>query len=64
MKNDLKEMVNDLWEETAKNQMKADEAYENGDLGLSGYYKGMHYVYGGIASRLETILGEHEEDGK
>ncbi|EEL37211.1 hypothetical protein bcere0020_53920 [Bacillus cereus Rock3-29] len=45
-----------------ENRKKADTAYDNEDLGLSGFYKGQWIANEGTAIALTTILSKFKEE--
>ncbi|WP_242310601.1 glyoxalase [Bacillus cereus group sp. BfR-BA-01524] len=61
MKKVIEEYINHLKQSAVENRKESDKAYENGDLGLSGYLRGQWIANEGIATALETILTQHRE---
>ncbi|MEQ3563425.1 glyoxalase [Bacillus thuringiensis] len=59
MKEVIKEYINQLQQSAMENRKESDKAYEVGDLGLSGYYRGQWIANEGTAIALETILNQH-----
>ncbi|MED3090414.1 glyoxalase [Bacillus toyonensis] len=57
----IKEYINHLLQTALENRKESDKAYEAGDLGLSGYYRGQWIANEGTAIALETILNQHRE---
>ncbi|MBT2579466.1 glyoxalase [Bacillus sp. ISL-8] len=61
MQKEIEEYINHLKQSAVENRKESDKAYENGDLGLSGYLRGHWIANEGIAIALETILNQHRE---
>ncbi|HDR4874150.1 glyoxalase [Bacillus thuringiensis] len=61
MKEVIKEYINQLQQSALENRKESDKAYDAGDLGLSGYYRGQWIANEGTAIALETILNQHRE---
>ncbi|HDR4513102.1 TPA: glyoxalase [Bacillus cereus] len=61
MKKAIEEYINHLKMSAVENREESDKAYENGDLGLSGYLRGQWIANEGMAIALETILTQHRE---
>ncbi|MGW5982845.1 glyoxalase [Bacillus mycoides] len=40
MRKAIKEYINHLQQSAVENRKESDKAYDDGDLGLSGYYRG------------------------
>ncbi|WP_142335537.1 glyoxalase [Bacillus toyonensis] len=57
----IKEYINHLLQTALENRKESDKAYDAGDLGLSGYYRGQWIANEGTAIALETILTQHRE---
>lgn len=53
--------INHLKQSVVENRKEAGKAYENGDIGLSGYFRGHWIANEGIAMVLETVLAQHRE---
>ncbi|PFU58174.1 glyoxalase [Bacillus thuringiensis] len=62
MKKVIEEYINHLKQSAVENKKESEKAYENGDLGLSGYLRGQWIANEGIATALETILTQHREE--
>lgn len=56
MKEAIKEYINHLQQSAVESRKESDKAYDNGDLGLSGYYRGQWIANEGTAIALESIL--------
>lgn len=56
MKEVIKEYINQLQRSALENRKESDKAYDAGDLGLSGYYRGQWIANEGTAIALETIM--------
>ncbi len=61
VKKAIEEYINHLKKSAVENREESDKAYENGDLGLSGYLRGQWIANEGMAIALETILTQHRE---
>ncbi|EOO68093.1 hypothetical protein IKE_01567 [Bacillus cereus VD196] len=62
MKKVIEEYINHLKQSAVENRKESDKAYENGDLGLSGYLRGQWIANEGIATALKIILTQHREE--
>ncbi|MCS3600108.1 hypothetical protein [Bacillus sp. JUb91] len=62
MREAIQEYVEHLQQSAVKNRKKADIAYDNEDLGLSGFYKGQWIANEGTAIALTTILSKFKEE--
>ena len=62
MKKVIEEYISHLKQSAVENRKESDKAYENGDLGLSGYLRGQWIANEGIATALKTILTQHREE--
>lgn len=61
MKEAIKEYINYLQQSAVGNRKESDKAYDDGDLGLSGYYRGQWIANEGTAIALESILVKFTE---
>ncbi|PEQ65501.1 glyoxalase [Bacillus cereus] len=61
MREAIEEYIEQLQLSAVENRKESDKAYEAGDLGLSGYYRGQWITNEGTAIALETILNQHRE---
>lgn len=61
MKETIKEYINQLRQSAVENRKESDKAYDGGDLGLSGYYRGQWIANEGTAIALESILVKCKE---
>ncbi|TKI95077.1 glyoxalase [Bacillus wiedmannii] len=61
MKKEIEEYINHLKQSAVETRKESDKAYENGDLGLSGYLRGQWIANEGTAIALETIINQHRE---
>ncbi|MES1049327.1 glyoxalase [Bacillus thuringiensis] len=61
MREAIEEYIEQLQLSAVENRKESDKAYEAGDLGLSGYYRGQWIANEGTAIALETILNQHRE---
>ncbi|MBD5797775.1 hypothetical protein BHU24_16605 [Bacillus pseudomycoides] len=64
MREAIKEYIDHLQQSAVENRKKADEAYDNKDLGLAGYHRGQWIAIEGVAIALENILADYKEDGE
>ncbi|PHD69341.1 hypothetical protein COF61_01025 [Bacillus toyonensis] len=62
MKEAIEEYIEHLQQSAVENRKKADTAYDNEDLGLSGFYKGQWIANEGTAIALTTILSKFKEE--
>ncbi|MEW9575843.1 hypothetical protein U9K47_10415 [Bacillus toyonensis] len=62
MRKEIEELIDHLQQSAAENRKKADKAYDNEDLGLSGFYKGQWIANEGTAIALTTILSKYKEE--
>ncbi|WP_426981293.1 hypothetical protein [Bacillus pseudomycoides] len=61
MEKAIKEYIDHLQQSAVENRKKADEAYDNKDLGLAGYHRGQWIANEGTAIALMSILSKEEE---
>lgn len=62
MKEEIREFVDFLKQSAVENRKKADEAYDNNDLGLAGYHRGQWLANEGTAIALENLLSKYKEE--
>lgn len=62
MREAIKEFIDQLQQSAVENRKRADSAYDNEDLGLSGFYKGQWMANEGTAIALTTILSKYKEE--
>ncbi|HDR7640764.1 hypothetical protein [Bacillus wiedmannii] len=62
MKEEIREFVDFLQQSAVENRKKADEAYDNNDLGLAGYHRGQWLANEGTAIALENLLAKYKEE--
>ena len=62
MKKSIEEYIEQLQLSAVENRKKADEAYDNKDLGLAGYHRGQWIANEGTAIALEIILAKQKEE--
>ncbi|MGU3372803.1 hypothetical protein [Bacillus mycoides] len=62
MKEEIREFVDFLQRSAVENRKKADEAYDNDDLGLAGYHRGQWIANEGTAFALENLLSKYKEE--
>ncbi|OUA20385.1 hypothetical protein BK777_17865 [Bacillus thuringiensis serovar aizawai] len=62
MRKAIKEYINHLQQSAVENRKESDKAYDDGDLGLSGYYRGQWIANEGTAIALESILVKYKEE--
>ncbi|EJR51767.1 hypothetical protein IIO_06177 [Bacillus cereus VD115] len=62
MRETIEEYIEQLQQSAVENRKKADTAYDNEDLGLSGFYKGQWIANEGTAIALTTILSKFKEE--
>ncbi|WP_142346997.1 hypothetical protein [Bacillus pseudomycoides] len=62
MKKAIKEYIDHLQQSAVENRKKADEAYDNKDLGLAGYHRGQWIAIEGVAIALTSILSKYKEE--
>ncbi|UOK49513.1 hypothetical protein KU891_28920 (plasmid) [Bacillus tropicus] len=62
MREAIKEFIDQLQQSAVENRKRADSAYDNEDLGLSGFYKGQWIANEGTAIALTTILSKYKEE--
>lgn len=62
MRKEIEEYIEQLQQSAVENRKKADEAYDNKDLGLAGYHRGQWIVIEGVAIALESILSKYKEE--
>ncbi|HDR7602274.1 TPA: glyoxalase [Bacillus mycoides] len=62
MKEAIEEYINNLHKWAIDSRKEADQAFENGDLGLAGFHRGQWHTLENIAIVLEDILGDYEEE--
>ncbi|NKW95846.1 hypothetical protein [Bacillus toyonensis] len=62
MRKEIEEYIDHLQQSAVENRKKADKAYDNEDLGLSGFYKGQWIANEGTAIALATILSKYKEE--
>ncbi|EJS63442.1 hypothetical protein [Bacillus cereus] len=62
----MREAINDfikgLHESAIDSRKDADKAFDNGDLGLTGFHRGQCQAFEGTAIVLEDILSDYEEE--
>ncbi|OQR53569.1 hypothetical protein [Bacillus sp. CDB3] len=61
MQQNLKEYIDQLQLSAVENRKKADEAYDDEDLGLAGYYRGQWIANEETAVKLTVILSKYKE---
>ncbi|MGH1256016.1 MULTISPECIES: hypothetical protein [Bacillus] len=61
MKEAIKEYIKHLQQSAVESRKESDKAYDNGDLGLSGYYRGQWIANEGTTIALESILVKCKE---
>ncbi|PEU35541.1 hypothetical protein [Bacillus toyonensis] len=62
MREAIEEYIEHLQQSAVESRKKADTAYDNEDLGLSGFYKGQWIANEGTAIALTTILSKFKEE--
>ncbi|MED0946213.1 glyoxalase (plasmid) [Bacillus mycoides] len=62
MKKAIEEYINNLHKWAIDSRKDADQAFENGDLGLAGFHRGQWLTLEDTATVLEDILSDHEEE--
>lgn len=62
VKEAIKGYINHLQQSAAESRKESDKAYDNGDLGLSGYYRGQWIANEGTAIAITTILSKYKEE--
>ncbi|SMD65567.1 hypothetical protein [Bacillus pacificus] len=62
MREAIEELIRGLRKSAAESRKESDKAYDNGDLGLSGYYRGQWIANEGTAIALTTILSKYKEE--
>lgn len=62
MKGEIKGFIDFLQQSAVENRKKADEAYDNEDLGLAGYYRGQWIANEGAAIALKNLLAKYKEE--
>lgn len=62
MREAIEEFIKGLRESAVDSRKDADKAFDNGDLGLSGFHKGQWHTFENTAIALEDILGDYEEE--
>ncbi|MGE1028613.1 hypothetical protein ACQGS5_02920 [Bacillus sp. GKis3/1] len=62
MREAIEEYIEQLQQSAVENRKRADSAYDNEDLGLSGFYKGQWIANEGTAIALTTILSKYKEE--
>lgn len=64
MREAIEEFIKGLRESAVESRKDADKAFDNGDLGLSGFHKGQWHTSENMAIALEDILGDYKEEEK
>ncbi|PEI49917.1 hypothetical protein [Bacillus toyonensis] len=62
MREAIEEFIDQLQQSAVENRKRADKAYDDEDLGLSGFYKGQWIANEGTAIALTTILSKFKEE--
>lgn len=62
MREAINEYINHLQQSAVENRKKADEAYDNKDIGLAGFHRGQWLANEGTAIALESILAKYKEE--
>lgn len=62
MREAIEEYIEQLQLLAVENRKKADAAYDNEDLGLSGFYKGQWIANEETAVKLTVILSKYKEE--
>ncbi|WP_142314976.1 hypothetical protein [Bacillus pseudomycoides] len=62
MREAINEYINHLQQSAVENRKKADEAYDNKDLGLAGFHRGQWIANEGTVIALTTILSKCKEE--
>jgi len=62
MRETIEEYIEQLQQSAVENRKKADEAYDNKDLGLAGFHRGQWIANEGTAIALTTILSKCKEE--
>ncbi|MEK4501921.1 hypothetical protein [Bacillus sp. FSL R12-0069] len=61
MREMIKEYIDQLQLLAVENRKKADEAYDDQDLGLAGYYRGQWIANEETVVKLTVILSKYKE---
>lgn len=61
MREMIKEYIDQLQLSAVENRKKADEAYDDEDLGLAGYYRGQWIANEETVVKLTVILSKYKE---
>lgn len=64
MREAIEEFIKGLRESAVESRKDADKAFDNGDLGLSGFHKGQWHTFENTAIALEDLLSDREEEEK
>ncbi|PHG24720.1 glyoxalase [Bacillus pseudomycoides] len=62
MKEAIEEFIKGLRESAIDSRKDADQAFENGDLGLAGFHRGQWLTLEDTATVLEDILSDYKEE--
>ena len=62
MREAIEEFIKGLRESAIDSRKDADQAFENGDLGLAGFHRGQWIANEGTVIALTTILSKCKEE--
>lgn len=62
MREAIEGFIKGLHESAVESRKEADKAFDNGDLGLTGFHRGQWHTFEGTAIALEDLLSDHEEE--